>query len=262
MLNWLDVHCHLDKLEEGVDAALEKAWQAGVEKIFTIGTDPSDLPVVLELAKKHYPKVFCTLGIHPHDGSTYNEDVAKFIRNNYHFPWVAAIGEIGLDYYYNQSSKEEQLHAFREQLVIAAETKMPIEIHTRDAEQDTVALLKEFSGKVTGLIHCFTGTQWLADEALSLGFNISISGVVTFKNADKLRDVVRTIPLDRLHVETDSPFLSPVPHRGKPCTPAYVVDTAQKVAELKEVDMATLARVTRENAFRLFPKININNTNS
>lgn len=256
-LEWMDVHCHLDKLEEGVEAALEKAFAAGVKTVFTIGTDPNDHPVVLEIAKKHYPKVFCTLGVHPHDGSTYTAEVGEFIEKNLHHPWVCAVGEIGLDYYYNQSSREEQLAALEAQLEIAARHQMPVEIHTRDAEADTITMLKKFEGRVDGLIHCFTGTQWLADEALKLGFNISISGVVTFKNAEALRSVVRSVPLDRLHVETDSPFLSPVPHRGQKCTPAYVVDTAKVVAELKGVSMETLAKVTKENALRLFKKIQV-----
>lgn len=252
---WIDMHVHLDKLEGGPENAIHLAKEAGLEKLITIGTDLADLPVVIELAEKYAPDVFCTIGIHPHDGATYNDEVKTFIRENLNKKVVVAVGEIGLDYYYLQSSKEQQLHAFREQLEIAAEFKMPVEIHTRDAEEDTVNLLKEFEGKVTGLIHCFTGSQWLADRCLELGYNISISGVVTFKNADALRSVVKSIPLDRIHVETDAPFLAPVPMRGKANTSAYMIHTAKMVSELKEISMQQLAKQTRENALKLFPKL-------
>ncbi|MFN3455437.1 MAG: TatD family hydrolase [Pseudobdellovibrio sp.] len=255
-IEWMDVHCHLDKLEGGLENALKSAEENGVQKIITIGTEPEDLPVVLEIAQKHYPKVFCTLGIHPHEGVKYTDEVGQFLRTNATRPEVVAIGEIGLDYYYNQSPKEEQVYAFNEQIKIAIDLDLPVEIHTRDAEEDTIRILKQYQGKVKGVIHCFTGTEWLAKEALALGFNISISGVVTFKNADSLRAIVRdVVPLDRLHVETDAPFLAPVPMRGKSNTAAYVVHTAKVVADLKGVSEEQLARATGENARRLFKKI-------
>lgn len=253
-MEWIDLHAHLDRLEEGVEGAIQLAKQNQVKKIVTIGTEPNDLPLVLSIAQKHYPDVYCTLGIHPHDGIKYNQDAEKFILENIHHKEVVAVGEIGLDYYYNHSEKNEQLKAFRAQLEIAQKSNMPVEIHTRDAEQDTVDLLKEYPG-VNGLIHCFTGTRWLAEQCLNLGFNISISGVVTFKNAHDLRETVKMIPLDRIHVETDAPFLAPVPMRGKQNTPAYVVHTAKVVAELKGITLEQLAAQTRQNAMKLFPKI-------
>jgi TatD DNase family protein len=256
MLEWIDVHCHLDRLEGGAEAALQMARQAGVRRIITIGTEPADLPTVIQLAEKFAPDVFCTIGVHPHDGVKYKPEVGEFLRQHSAHPRVVAIGEIGLDYYYNQSPKEEQLIAFREQLRIAAEAGLPVEIHTRDAEDDTIAILQEFAGKVKGIIHCFTGTEKLAVAALQLGYNISISGVVTFKNADSLRAVVRDIvPLDRLHVETDAPFLAPVPMRGKSNTSAYMVHTAQVVADLKNVSLQTLSEQTKKNAEILFTKL-------
>lgn len=254
-MQWIDVHAHLNMLEEGVEAAIENARQAGVHRIVTIGTEPQDHPVVLEIARKHYPRVFCTLGVHPHDGKVYTPEVGKFIEENAADPCVVAIGEIGLDYYYNQSPKEEQIEAFRAQLAIAERTGLPVEIHTRDAEEDTISVLKEFKGRVKGIIHCFTGTRWLAEQALDLGFNISISGVVTFKNADDLRATVKMLPMDRIHVETDAPFLAPIPMRGKKNTPAYVVHTAKFVAELKGVTVEELCEQTRKNALAMFPKI-------
>lgn len=255
MLQWLDMHAHLDKLEEGPEMALRLAREAGVVKVVTVGTEPADLPTVLELAEKNYPDVFCTLGIHPHEGHIYTPEIGRFIEANVHHPWVIAVGEIGLDYYYEHSSHEEQKAAFRAQLDIAARTQMPVQIHTRDADEDTVEILKEYRGRVQGIIHCFTGTPYLAAQALDLGFNISISGVVTFKNADSLREIVRGLPLDRIHVETDAPFLAPVPLRGKKNTPAYVVHTAKVVADLKGIDLEELAAITRENALKMFPKM-------
>ncbi|WII71258.1 TatD family hydrolase [Bdellovibrio sp. 22V] len=254
-MEWIDIHAHLNMLEEGVEAAIANAKAVGVRKIITIGTEPGDHPVVLEIARKYYPDVYCTLGVHPHDGKVYTTEAGKFIEEHVKEPCVVAVGEIGLDYYYDQSPREQQQEAFREQLAIASRTNMPVEIHTRDAEEDTIAILKEFKGKVNGLIHCFTGTRWLAEQALDLGFNISISGVVTFKNADDLRSTVKMLPLDRIHVETDSPFLAPIPMRGKKNTPAYVVHTAKFVADLKGISEEQLCEQTRLNALKMFPKI-------
>jgi len=258
MIEWIDVHCHLDHLDGGAEVALQMASVAGVKNVITIGTEPEDLPLVIQLAEKYAPSVFCTIGIHPHEGVKYSESIAQFLREKAQHPRVVAIGEIGLDYYYNQSPRDEQILAFREQLKIAEEVGLPVEIHTRDAEEDTISILKEFKGRVRGLIHCFTGTPWLAEQALDLGFHISISGVVTFKNAESLRNTVQNIiPLDRLHVETDAPFLAPVPHRGKTNTSAYVVHTAQVVADLKNVSLQTLSEQTKKNALALFTKLKI-----
>lgn len=254
-LDWIDIHAHLNMLEEGVETAIAEAKKVGVKKIITIGTEPEDHPIVLDIARKYYPDVYCTLGVHPHDGKVYTEAAGVFIEQNVNEKCVVAIGEIGLDYYYDQSPRAQQIEAFRAQLDIAKRTKMPIEIHTRDAEPDTIEILKEYRGDVTGVIHCFTGTSWLATQALDLGFNISISGVVTFKNAGDLRSTVQMIPLDRLHVETDAPFLAPVPMRGKKNTPAFVVHTAKVVAEIKGVSLEQLCEQTRLNALKMFPKI-------
>lgn len=254
-MEWIDIHAHLNMLEEGVDAAIANAKAAGVKKIITIGTEPQDLQLVLDIAHKNAPDVYCTLGIHPHEGQIYTEEIGRFIEKNAADPVMVAVGEIGLDYYYEQSPKEEQRHAFRAQLDIAQRTGLPVEIHTRDAEPDTVEILKDYKGKVKGVIHCFTGTEWLAKQCLDLGFNISISGVVTFKNAEDLRNVVRMLPLDRMHVETDAPFLAPVPMRGKKNTPAYVVHTAKFVADLKGISLEALAEHTNRNAQQMFPKI-------
>ena len=252
----IDIHCHFDMLETKPEETIQKAQAAGVERMFTIGTEPSDFDFVLDVAKKFYPVVSCTLGVHPHHGAVWTEEVGAFIEKNLVLPEVAAIGEIGLDYYYNQSPQAEQRETFRRQLELAAKTKMPVQIHTRDAEKDTVDILNEFKGRVTGVIHCFTGTTWLAQQCLDVGLNISFSGIVTFKNAGSLRETCQLVPLDRLHVETDAPFLTPVPLRGQKNTPANVVYTADCVAQLHNVSREKLEEQTNANARQLFPKLN------
>lgn len=257
-MGWIDVHTHLNFLKGTTpEEAMAQGQAAGVDRFITIGTEPKDFPVVMDLAKKYFPTVACTLGVHPHEGQIYTDEVEAFLEKHIDEREVVAVGEIGLDYYYDNSPRDQQQDAFRRQLDIAARHKMPIEIHTRDAEPDTVEILKEFRGRVTGIIHCFTGTMWLAKEALDLGLDISFSGVVTFKNADELRAVAKYVPLDRLHVETDAPFLTPVPHRGKPNVPAFVVNTAQAVADLRGITMETLQEATVANARRTFPKLQI-----
>lgn len=258
-MSWIDVHTHINMLEISPDEALAKAKEAGVQNMITIGTCPDDLPVVLNLAKSYFPKVACTLGIHPHEAELYTPDIEEFIRREAVRPEVVAIGETGLDYYYENSPRDIQPEVFRSQMRIAEDLKLPVEIHTRDAEPDTMQILREFKGRVRGLLHCFTGTWELAKVGLECGFHISISGVVTFKNAEPLREVVRKVPLDSLHVETDAPFLAPVPHRGKKNQPAFVTHTAQVVADLKGISVEELARHTRANARSLFPKLSLDN---
>ncbi len=242
-------------LEGSPDEVLNQASLAGIERVITIGTCPDDLPVVLRLARQRFPQVACTLGVHPHEAALYSEEVGQFIRSEALSREVVAIGETGLDYYYENSPRDVQIDAFRAQMQIAADLRLPVEIHTRDAESDTMQILREFKGSVTGLLHCFTGTQALADVGLECGFHISISGVVTFKNAQSLREVVKRIPLDRLHIETDAPFLAPVPLRGQKNQPAFLVHTARVVADLKDVSLEQLEKATQANAQALFPKL-------
>lgn len=251
----IDIHAHLDMLETSPEETLAKARSAGVSRIITIGTEPSDHQIVLDIAQRLFPAVSCTLGVHPHQGAVWNDEVAKFIDANVTRPEVVAVGEIGLDYHYNQSPQAEQREAFRRQLDLAAKHHMPVQIHTRDAEADTVEILKDYKGRVTGVIHCFTGSAWLGEQCLNLGFNLSFSGVVTFKNAQELRETCQRTPLDRLHVETDAPFLTPVPLRGQKNTPAFVTHTADFVAQLHGVSREQLDEQTNANARQVFPKI-------
>jgi TatD DNase family protein len=254
---FIDVHTHLNMLEISPEEALKLGEGAGVGNVITIGTTPDDLPVVLALAKKFAPKVACTLGIHPHEAELWSDEVEKFIRANAPLPEVVAIGETGLDYYYDNAPRVRQGQVFRAQMQMAHELGLPVEIHTRDAEPDTMSVLNEFRGRVRGLLHCFTGTWEMAKNGLDNDFHISISGVVTFKSAGDLREVVKKVPLDRLHVETDAPFLAPIPHRGKKNQPAFVTHTADLVAELKGVTVPELQAQLRLNAQNLFPKLRL-----
>jgi TatD DNase family protein len=252
---WIDVHTHINMFELDPEAAFREARAQGVERMITIGTGHDDLAKVMEYVEKYQPLVYGTLGFHPHDAKTYNQEGEDFIVKNAAHPGIVAIGEIGLDYHYNHSPHDVQRQVFRRQLEIAEQAKLPIEIHTRDAEVDTADILAEFKGKVRGLFHCFTSSMSLAKKGLDLGYNISISGVVTFKKSEALRDVVKYVPLERLHLETDAPFLTPEPFRGKKNHPALLVHTAKVVADLKNVSLDELAVQTRKNALDLFDKL-------
>ncbi len=254
-VGWTDVHTHLNFLEISPQEAIEEGLKKGVNRFITIGTEPDDLPIVLDLAEKFAPQVFCTLGIHPHEGKVYSDEVENFLLQNLSKPRVVAVGEIGLDYYYDNSPKAEQIEAFRRQMDLAENFDLPVEIHTRDAEDDTIEILKDYKGKVNGIIHCFTGTQKLATAALDCGYNISFSGIVTFKNAEDLRQVCLNTPIDRMHVETDAPFLAPVPVRGKKNQPDNVLWVAKFVSELKSVALADFCRQMKANADKMFPKL-------
>jgi TatD DNase family protein len=251
-VKWIDVHTHLNMLDTSPELALGEAKALGVGNVITIGTGPDDWPLVREFGRKYFPQVACTLGVHPHDAKIWTLEAKQLLEEGIKDPAVVAVGEIGLDYFYKNSQPEEQLKAFREQMAIAEQAGLPVEIHTREAEADTIMVLKEFAGRVIGLLHCFTSSWTLAEEALKLGYHISFSGVLTFKNAEELRETCRRVPLDRLHVETDAPFLAPVPHRGKKNRPAFVIHTAEKVAELHGITLEELSEATSANARRLF----------
>ena len=255
MNEWIDVHAHFGMLESSVEETIDLCSQNGVKHIINIGTNPEDNPQVLRLAEKYSPQIYCTLGMHPHDAKLYSETFEAFLLENLDHQAVLAVGEIGLDFYYLNSDKDIQEKVFRRQIEIAVDKNLPIEIHTRDAEDETLKILNEFKGRVKGLVHCFSGSEKLMNDALMTGLNISISGIVTFKKAEELRRIVKLIPLDRIHIETDSPFLSPVPHRGKKNTPAYVVHVAEEVAKIYGISLEQLAKQTKENALKLFPKL-------
>lgn len=252
---WTDIHCHLNMLETTPQETLTAAAKNNVKQVITIATNPEDLDIVFSYAKDYGPQVFCTQGIHPHDAKEYSSDIEKILRNRAPLPEVVAIGEIGLDYFYKYSDIDIQKTVFEEQLKIAKDFDLPIQIHSRDAEEDTVSILKKVSTNHKGVVHCFTGTDYLAEEALKLGLNISISGIVTFKNAHDLRETISKIPIDRIHIETDAPFLAPVPQRGKKNQPAFVLHTAEFVANLFSMDLDKFNAQILENNLNVFPKL-------
>lgn len=253
----VDSHCHLDfpEFAPELEQVVARARDAGVTTCVTIGTTLAKFPQVLAVADR-FDNIWCSVGIHPHEAEPeLLESPAPLIERARH-PKVVGIGETGLDFYYNHSPREPQIRNFRMHIEAARETELPVIVHTRNADPETVDILREEMGKgtFTGLIHCFTGTQMLADAALELGFSISVSGIATFKKSDELRAVLKTVPLDRLLVETDAPYLAPMPYRGKRNEPAFVTRTAAMLAELKGVSEEELACVTTDNFFRLFAK--------
>ena len=252
---WIDVHAHIDKLKKSPLEILDDCQEAGVFRVLTIGTELKDWSTVVFLSEKHAPQVYGTLGMHPHTAKDFNEDCEAFLKKHLKLKRIVAVGEIGLDYFYKNSDIQKQKEIFEKQLSLASDFDMPVEIHTREAEEDTAFFLNQFKGQTRGLLHCFTGSYNLAKKALNCGFNISFSGILTFKNAESLRETCKKIPLDRLHIETDSPFLAPDPYRGKENQPAYVSLVAQLVADLHKVDLQTLSKQLKENALNMFPKI-------
>lgn len=253
----IDSHCHLEYkgLVEDRDGVLSRARAAGVGAFLNISTRQSEWDHVVGTAERE-PDVFASVGIHPHEADAHQDLGRAALLEATHHPKVIAIGETGLDYYYDKSDRGAQKSLFRMHIDVARETQLPIIIHTRDAEEDTHAILAEEMGKgaFPALIHCFTASADFAEKVLALGLTISLSGIVTFKNARDLQEVAKIIPEDRLLVETDSPFLAPVPHRGRVCEPAYVADTATFVADLRNVDVDHLKKITTANFFNLFSK--------
>ncbi|MCH2533066.1 MAG: TatD family hydrolase [Bdellovibrionales bacterium] len=254
MSHWIDVHTHLNMLEPEVEEIKQRCLDNDVQKVINIGTG-EDNKTVFETSKKHFPFSYCSLGMHPHDAKDFTQEIEDHIVSCLKEPNVVAIGEIGLDYYYNHSPREVQIDVFRRFMELAKQHKLPVQIHTRDADDDTIAVLEEFKGQVTGIIHCFTGTKRLAEKSLECGFNISISGIASFKNAKDLRETLKIVPLDRLHVETDAPFLTPVPFRGKKNEPSYVVHVAEAVSDIHNISIEQLKEQAYQNALKMFPKL-------
>lgn len=248
----VDSHCHLD-FAKGEERAgiIARARGAGVRTLLTISTKLNEFPGVRAIAESD-PDIWCSVGVHPHEAEVEPAAAEALIELAKH-PKVVAIGETGLDFYYEHSPREQQAKVFRSHLAAARETGLPVIVHTRDADPETIAILEEEKPQA-GVIHCFSTGRELAERAVAMGFYISISGIATFKNAQGLRDIIHDLPLERLLVETDAPYLAPVPMRGKTNEPAFVVHTAALVAQLKGVTQDELARVTTENFFRLFAK--------
>lgn len=256
---YIDSHAHIDGPEFDADREemITRAHAAGVRAILNVGTgDPNSgsFERAVALAEQH-EWIYTAVGVHPHDARLYNEAAEQRIRKlATASSRVIAWGEIGLDFHYDNSPREVQMQVFRQQLRLARDLRLPVIVHTREAEDETIEILRsEWAGsELPGIMHCFSGTQALADKASDLGFYISFSGIVTFKKAEDLRAVARKVALGRLLIETDCPYLTPVPHRGKRNEPAYVVEVARCLAELRGSDVEEIGKVTSENFARLF----------
>lgn len=254
----VDSHCHLDFREFRGDLAevIERFHRVGGRSAVTICTRLSDFPQVLAIAER-FESVWCSVGVHPHEAATEPDlDPERLARLAEH-PKVVGIGECGLDFHYDQGPRDLQATVFRRHAAAARLAGLPLIVHSRSAEAETAEILREESaaGGLSGLMHCFSSGPYLAQKALEIGFYISFSGIVTFKKADDLREVARTLPLDRMLVETDAPYLAPVPHRGKRNEPAFVAETARALAELRGLAAEQFAEETSRNFFRLFRKV-------
>lgn len=253
----VDSHCHLNYkgLKEDQAAVVERARDAGVGCMLAINTKLSEYQEIVDIVEA-YDDIYGSVGIHPHEAENEPDVALDALLSRAKHPKIVGIGETGLDYFYDNAPRDMQMVNFKAHIAASRQTGLPVIIHTRDADDDCVAVLRDemTKGAFPGVIHCFTASQMLADAVLELGLYISISGIATFKSAKDLQETVKTVPLDRLLVETDAPFLAPVPHRGKTCEPAFVMDTARFVAELKDVSFEDLQQQTSQNFFDLFSK--------
>lgn len=243
---FIDTHCHLGDFEN-LDKTITDANTAGVEILVYAGADEKNVPHQIETVTK-YKNVFCTIGIHPEFAN---------IKPNYeqllNHTKIIGIGEIGLDYHYGLENKSEQIELFIKQIEIAKNAKLPIAIHTRDAENDTADIL--YKNDIGGVMHCFTGSWEFAKKMLDRGFYFSASGILTFKNAEDLRETFKKIPNDKIVIETDSPYCAPIPYRGKQCEPAMIVETAKILGEIKNIEMVEFQEILYDNTIRLYPKM-------
>jgi TatD DNase family protein len=254
----IDSHCHLNSLKEKADLSdlINRAKDEEVQYIQTICTNFAELSDILQITEK-YNNVFASCGVHPNE---VKETIQyQTILDYCHHPKIIGIGETGLDYYYQTAEKDQQINAFIQHIIASQHNQLPVIVHTREAEIDTIDIINYEMKNATfpGLIHCFTSSKHLAKTMLDLGFYISIAGIVTFKNAEALQEVVRFVPLERLLIETDSPYLAPIPMRGKQNEPAFVKYVAEKIAEIKGISLEEVANITTKNFLSLFTKVNL-----
>lgn len=257
----VDSHCHLnmEEFNEDLDIVIQNAIKAGVKYMQTICVRLEDLPSIIAITEK-YPNVFASVGVHPHDTDEVTEqpakDLAQTLINLSLHPKIIGIGETGLDYYYEHSDRQSQKESFISHINASQETQLPVIIHTREADDDTLQIIRsEMRNKpFPALIHCFSSSQKLAFECIDMGLYISLSGIITFKTAVSIRDIVQSLPIERLLVETDSPYLAPIPMRGKRCEPSYTRHVAEKLAEIKDLSIKEIEDITTANFFKLFTK--------
>jgi len=254
----VDSHCHLDfpEFAPELDAVVARARAAGIGRMVTISTRVKKLPQVLAVAER-FPDVFCSVGTHPHNAHEELDIDAKALIELTRHPKIVALGEAGLDYHYDKSPRDAQAQGFRQHIAAARETGLPLVIHAREADADMARILTEETkqGVFPAVLHCFTAGRDLAMTAIELGLYIGFTGIITFKNGQDLRDIAKDLPADRILVETDAPYLAPLPYRGKRNEPSYVVETARILAEVRAVTPDAIAQQTTENFFRLFSKV-------
>ena len=254
----VDSHCHLDfpEFAPELDAVVARARAAGIGRMVTISTRVKQLPQVLAIADR-FSDVFCSVGTHPHNAHEELDIDAKALVALTRHPKIVALGEAGLDYHYDKSPRDAQAQGFRQHIAAARETGLPLVIHAREADADMARILTEDTGKgaFPAVLHCFTAGRDLAMTAIELGLYIGFTGIITFKNGEALRDIAAALPADRILVETDAPFLAPLPYRGKRNEPSYVVETAKMLAATRGVTPEDIAQQTTENFFRLFSKV-------
>ena len=252
MTSFIDTHCHLDKLDSTPEEAIIEAKQAGVQRMVTVSVDEPSLDFVSSIVQQ-FPEVYGSVGFHPHDAAELTEDLEQKIRKlALEEKKLIAIGETGLDYHYMYSSAEVQQQVFSKQLQLAVELNLPVIMHSREAETDTLNILQEIPVASLGVAHSFTSSFEMAKTLIEMGWYIGINGIVTFKNAEDLREVASWLPLDRLLLETDSPFLAPIPFRGKPNKPAHIPVIATFIAEMRKISLEQLSEQTSANAQHLF----------
>lgn len=250
----IETHCHLDYLKEkSLEEIFDLSKSVGINKIITISVKPDNFQTVLDLASQ-YEQVFCTQGVHPHHAKDWEQKTETVLLKNISHKKVIAIGEIGLDFHYNNSPKEKQLEVFSKQLHLAASNQLPVVIHSRDADEETIELLTQYSGALEkkGVIHSFTSGPQLAQTAIDHGFYLGFNGIITFKNASEVREIVELCPLSRILLETDSPFLTPIPYRGQENHPYNLPFIAEKIAEIKKVEVEEVLETCLANSLRCF----------
>jgi TatD DNase family protein len=254
----IDSHCHLDfpDFATELDEVVGRATALGVARLVTISTRVKRHKELIEIVER-FPSVYCSVGTHPHHAQEEPDIGTKELVAHTRHPKVVAIGEAGLDYHYDNSPRDLQETSFRAHIAAARETKLPLVIHAREADEDVAKILAEEMGKgaFPAVLHCFTGGRDLAMAAIDLGLSISFTGILTFKNSQNLRDIARELPADRILVETDAPYLAPLPHRGRRNEPSFVIETAKMLAQVRKVSPEEIARQTSENFFRLFSKV-------
>lgn len=250
---FIDTHCHLTDeffTENGLDSFIRNAKDNNVGALICASAEYCDIKKVINIANEHN-NVFCTIGIHPEYADSFTNEQLSDLQNSLNNKKVIGVGEIGLDYHYGIEHKNKQIELFERQLDIARQSNLPVAIHTREAEDDTAKIL---DGSVSGVMHCYTSSWDLAKKMLDRGFYFSASGIITFKNSDDLRETFRKIPTDRIVIETDSPWCAPVPYRGKKCEPAFVIETAKIISQIKNLQFDELETILTENTKRLYPK--------